>query len=100
MQITYAGLSSMGPVRTNNEDNLEFWQPNTPEEWRNRGAAAILADGVGGHGHGEVASKLACEQCIQAFTEGKAGSSASQLLWQMFNSANVAVYDAGMKNRI
>ena len=44
MQITYAGLSSMGPVRTNNEDNLEFWQPNTPEEWRNRGAVVILAD--------------------------------------------------------
>ncbi|HET6248194.1 MAG TPA: protein kinase [Tepidisphaeraceae bacterium] len=100
MEITYAGLSSQGPVRTNNEDCLDYWQPNTPQDWRTRGAVAILADGVGGHGHGEVASRLAVDQCRAAFTEGKAGASASQFLWEMFNSANVAVYDAGMKQRM
>jgi serine/threonine-protein kinase len=100
MEITYAGLTSAGPVRTNNEDCLDFWQPNTADEWRTRGAVAILADGVGGHGNGEVASRLACEQCKQHFTEGKAGTAASQLLWQMFNSANLTVYNAGMESRL
>ncbi|HZL38633.1 MAG TPA: protein kinase [Tepidisphaeraceae bacterium] len=99
MQITYAALSSAGPVRGNNEDCLEFWQPQTPEEWRMRGAAAILADGVGGHGNGEIASHLACQHCRQAFVGAKTGLSPGALLWQMFTAANVAVYDAGMKNR-
>lgn len=100
MQITYAGLSSAGPVRPNNEDCLDFWQPSTPEEWRNRGAVVILADGVGGSGHGEVASRMACDECHKGFVEGKAGASANQFLWQMFNTANLAIYNEGMKNRL
>ncbi|HWE02936.1 MAG TPA: protein kinase [Tepidisphaeraceae bacterium] len=100
MQITYAGLSSAGPVRANNEDCLDFWQPSNADEWRTRGAVAILADGVGGHGNGEVASQLACEHCKHEFTQCKAGAAASQFLWQMFNSANLAVYNAGMQNRL
>lgn len=99
MEITYAGLSSPGPVRANNEDCLDFWQPPTPEEWRTRGAAVILADGVGGHGHGEVASQLACQNCRQIIAQAKPGATPAALLWQMFTAANLAVYDAGMKNR-
>jgi len=99
MELVYAGRSSPGPIRANNEDCLDFWQPQTPDEWRNRGAVAILADGVGGHGNGEIASHLACEQARRVFLEAKPGTTAGQLLWQMFNTANVAVYDAGMDNR-
>src|SRR5579859_3478962 len=73
MELIYAGLSSAGPVRANNEDNLEFWEPPIAEEWRTRGAAVILADGVGGHGNGEVASRLACEQARAVFAEAKPG---------------------------
>src|SRR5665213_3744585 len=100
MRITYAGMTSAGPVRANNEDCLDFWQPTTDDEWRTRGAVAILADGVGGHGHGEIASHLACEYCKKEFVEGKPGAAASQFLWQMFTSANLAVYNAGMDNRL
>ncbi|HEX4796578.1 MAG TPA: protein phosphatase 2C domain-containing protein, partial [Humisphaera sp.] len=100
MEITYAGQSSAGRVRTNNEDSLDFWQPASPEEWRTRGAVAILADGVGGHGDGEIASQLACSKARQAFTEAKAGCTPNQLLHQMFSNANLAVYDQGMKQRI
>jgi serine/threonine protein phosphatase PrpC len=99
MELIYAGRSSAGPVRKNNEDRLEFWQPQVADEWRTRGAVAILADGVGGHGNGEVASKLACDNALKVFTEATPGQTASQLLWQMFNTANVAVYDAGMEQR-
>jgi serine/threonine-protein kinase len=100
MEITYAGFSSVGPVRKNNEDCLEFWQPDSPEGMRTRGAVAILADGVGGHGNGEVASRLAVDHCRTVFMEYRAGSTQNQFLWQMFNAANIAVYDAGMKSRM
>jgi serine/threonine protein phosphatase PrpC len=96
MRITYAGLSSPGPVRQNNEDSLTFWQPAVEEDWRYRGAVAVLADGVGGHGKGEVASALACEKSLAALTSARAGTPPAQLLDQMFAAANIAVYDTGM----
>ena len=64
MKITYAQLSSAGPVRDHNEDYLAFFQreeANSGEEDRPGYSAAILADGVGGHGSGEIASRLAVE---------------------------------------
>src|SRR5947209_18344216 len=99
MELTFAQVSSAGPVRPNNEDFLGFWQPEDAEEQRSRGAVAVLADGVGGHGQGEVASRLAVETALKTFTEAKPGTAPNQLLWQMLNAANLAVYDAGMKAR-
>jgi len=99
MELTYAQVSLVGPVRPHNEDYIRFWEPPEVEERRSRGAVAMLADGVGGHGHGEVASRLAVETALQTFRAAKPGVAPSQLLAQMFNAANLAVYDAGMKDR-
>src|ERR1017187_8662995 len=54
MELTYAELSSAGTVRPRNEDFVGFWQPESLEEKRNRGAIATLADGVGGQGRGDL----------------------------------------------
>src|SRR5208337_982470 len=98
MELTYAELSSPGPARENNEDFVGFWQPETLEEKRSRGAAAVLADGVGGMHRGEVASRLAVETALKTFREAPDAQSPQQLLTQMFNAANVAVYDKGMED--
>ncbi|MGO8748090.1 MAG: bifunctional protein-serine/threonine kinase/phosphatase [Thermoguttaceae bacterium] len=96
MDLTYAELSSQGPVRSNNEDRVAFWEPAELEEKRDRGALAVLADGVGGHGQGEVASRLAVEETLRKFREAKPGMPSRQVLFQIFTSANVVVYDQGM----
>ena len=93
MELIYAELSSKGPVRPKNEDSVGFWQPDDAEEQRTRGAVVILADGVGGQGQGEVASRLAVDTALQKFREAKPGTSPRQALWQMFTAANLAVYD-------
>jgi serine/threonine-protein kinase len=98
MELTYVELSSPGPVRDNNEDAVGFWQPQTLEEKRGLGAVAVLADGVGGLHRGEVASQLAVETSIQTFREAPEGKSPQQLITQMFNAANLAVYDKSMEN--
>jgi serine/threonine-protein kinase len=98
MELTYAELSSAGTVRPHNEDYVGFWQPEALEEKRNRGAIAVLADGVGGQGRGEVASRLAVEEALKAFREAQGDVSPQQLLTQIFNAANLAVYDKGMEN--
>jgi serine/threonine protein phosphatase PrpC len=98
MELTYAELSSPGPVRDHNEDFVGFWQPQTLEEHRSRGAVVVLADGVGGMHHGEVASRMAVETALANFREAPEGKTPQQLLTQMFNAANLAVYDKGMEN--
>jgi serine/threonine protein phosphatase PrpC len=98
MELTYAELSSPGPARENNEDFVGFWQPETLEEKRSRGAVAILADGVGGLNQGEVASRLAVETALKTFRQAPEGQTPQQMLTQMFNAANLAVYDKGMED--
>ena len=99
MKVTYAQLSSVGPVRSNNEDWLAFWEPSDEQEYRTRGAVAVCADGVGGQGKGEVASRLAAESALRRFMELKPGTMPRQALFQMFNTANTAVYDRSMHER-
>ncbi len=99
MKLSYAELSSQGPVRANNEDYVGFWQPEEVEEDRARGAIAVLADGVGGHGHGEVASRLAVETTLGTFRELKPDTPPRRALERMFRAANLAVYDHGMDHR-
>jgi serine/threonine protein phosphatase PrpC len=98
MELTYAELSSPGPVRENNEDFVGFWQPQTQELKRSLGALAALADGVGGMDRGEVASRLAVETALNTFREASGDHTSQQLISRMFNAANLAVYDQGMEN--
>jgi len=98
MELTYAELSSAGTVRPRNEDYVGFWQPESLEEKRNRGAIAVLADGVGGQGRGDVASRLAVDEVLKAFRETKEDTPPQQLLTQVFHTANLAVYDKGTED--
>ena len=91
----------MGLLRDNNEDYLAFFrseEASDSEESRPGHSVAILADGVGGHGRGEVASRIAVETALQKLREAKPETTANQMIWQMFNFANQAVYDAGMQS--
>jgi len=98
MELTYAELSSPGPVRENNEDFVGYWQPQSQEERRSLGSLAALADGVGGMDRGEVASRLAVETSLATFRAAQGDQSPQSLMTQMFNAANLAVYDKGMEN--
>jgi serine/threonine protein phosphatase PrpC len=97
VKLTYAEVSSIGPVRPHNEDFVRFWAAEDEREIRARGAVALLADGVGGHGAGEVASQLAVETALRTFLEANPTATDNQLLRRIFNAANLAGYDAGMK---
>ena len=99
MQIGYAFYSTEGPVRPHNEDSVAFWQPVDPADWRSRGALVVLADGIGGQDRGEVASRMACDSAIKAFTEAEDGVAPNQLIFRVFTAANLAVYDQNLTDR-
>jgi serine/threonine protein phosphatase PrpC len=96
MDLTYAQVSVTGPVRQNNEDCVGFWRPETPELVRTVGIGAIIADGVGGTGRGEVASQLAVKTALDMFKGTMAETEPADLLRHIFNQANKLVYDASM----
>jgi serine/threonine protein phosphatase PrpC len=98
MQIVYGSLSTAGPVRETNEDCVVAWQPNSEADWRGKGAIVVLADGVGGQERGEIASRTACDTALQVFLESKPLAPPTQVLNQMFNAANIAVYDHNLKH--
>jgi len=60
-------ISETGPVRDHNEDaiSLQFLSAQRDE------LIAVLADGMGGHNAGEVASKMACSIIIEETTRNR-----------------------------
>jgi serine/threonine protein phosphatase PrpC len=98
MQIRYSSLSVVGPVRKNNEDCVGEWEPQDINERRTKGYVLALADGVGGQARGEVASQLAITTAIKEFQSAAPGTAPNQVIWKMFNAANLGIYDDSVRN--
>jgi serine/threonine protein phosphatase PrpC len=95
MDLEFAQISDLGRVRTGNEDYLGSVQPDAPERIRSHGWLFAVADGVGGHDLGEVASHTAVESILEGFRRSIAGESHSALLNRLVTTANTKVVDAG-----
>jgi protein phosphatase len=89
-------LTDVGRVRSTNEDTVAFVAPaeGTPDE--KVGFLALVADGMGGHAAGEVASALAADVVRRVVY-----SSAEAPPWALrtaFESANRAILDYAAAN--
>lgn len=69
MKIEVASLSHIGQVRQRNEDALGHFEPTDENVRNDKGMLFIVADGMGGHRGGEIASKLAVDTVIASFYE-------------------------------
>src|SRR3984893_362256 len=96
MRLSIESKSSAGLVRKRNEDSLGFWQPEEEAEKLRHGAISVMADGVGGQQNGDVASKMAVDLAIATFQRMNPVNSPKQILKQIFDTANLAIYEAGM----
>ena len=94
MKVKCHQISSTGAVRDHNEDFLLFWEPEEFELRQKKGSLAILADGVGGEGNGDIASRLAVESAQGVFKESGAETTASDVTRGMFDAAATAVFQA------
>src|ERR1700693_743534 len=73
MDVEFTQLSDRGQVREGNEDYVGHVLAATPERARSHGWLFALADGVGGHDLGEVASRMAVESILADFRQATAG---------------------------
>jgi protein phosphatase len=96
MELEFAQLSDCGRVRELNEDYLGHAAPDTAARARSHGWLFAVADGVGGHQDGEVASRLAIGTLLAGFQEAVAGEPHAALLQRLVQSANEIVHEAGL----
>lgn len=60
-RLEYALLSDVGLVRSMNQDAVVAAVAGSEEVWQQRGHVFVVADGMGAHAAGELASKLAVD---------------------------------------
>ncbi len=60
-KVEYAALSDIGFRRRNNQDSYAVQISADREQWNRRGHLFLVADGMGGHAVGELASKIAAD---------------------------------------
>jgi serine/threonine protein phosphatase PrpC len=70
-EIVAAILTDVGCVREINEDSGRFVRPDDEASLRDKGALLIVADGMGGHSAGEVASGMAVELIPEIYYSSK-----------------------------
>jgi serine/threonine protein phosphatase PrpC len=95
LELEFAQLSDRGRAREGNEDFLGHVIPATPAQVHSHGWLFVLADGMGGHEDGEVASRLAVDTMLTGFRKIPKGVMHASLLPRLVQDANHAVYEAG-----
>lgn len=90
-RLVWAYRSDRGLVRETNEDFAVVHAFDLEQD----AALFVVADGLGGHAAGEVASQLACAELVRAWGESK-GASVRQRLRQGFRRANEAVFEGAL----
>ncbi len=90
--ITASIQTDKGCVREANEDAGRFVRPNDPALLARKGLLIIVADGMGGHSAGEVASTMAVE--IVSRTYYQVDGDVVVALSTAFQEANRQIYEA------
>lgn len=90
--------SDVGCHRQQNQDNAIFIQPNGSER-NSKGFLAIVADGMGGHKAGEIASRLAIDVITTNFFMKKQNDPLGSLQ-KAFAKANEVIYQRSNTNEL
>ena len=93
--ITASVQTDPGCVREANEDSGRHISPSDPEILLRKGTLTIVADGMGGHASGEVASNMAVE-LISEFYYAENGLSAPEALQNAIETANARIYEVSV----
>jgi serine/threonine protein phosphatase PrpC len=97
MYIQRAARTDVGMKRSNNQDSMGFQDPADEREWGEKGSLSIVADGMGGHVGGEIASGLAVETILQEYL-GREGQDVEPALVSAVENANSRIFQKAQEN--
>lgn len=96
-RIAVSVLSDPGCVRDSNEDAIGSCAPVNPIERDRAGVLLVVADGMGGHSAGEVASRIAVETVIENYPVDNGDPGAALL--RSVRLANHKIHQAARSDR-
>ena len=97
IQLVAASMTDAGKVREKNEDSYGRFEPSDPQIQNSKGSLFIVADGMGGHKGGEVASRLAVED-IRSQYYSVQGEDPAIALVEAFQKANQSIFEKSQSN--
>jgi PPM family protein phosphatase len=92
-EVTGAFITDVGCHRKNNEDSSALI---IPEDSTDKGVLAIVADGMGGHAAGEMASNMAVSIISRVYYNDPADPNSS--LARAFEEANRSIHELGLSD--
>jgi serine/threonine protein phosphatase PrpC len=84
--------TDVGQKRPINEDTMVSVIPDDPRVLLKKGALFIVADGLGGHAKGEVASRMTVEAVCNVYYQEQQSSDIGSLLLRAVERANEVIY--------
>jgi serine/threonine protein phosphatase PrpC len=94
--VTMGAKTDLGLVRENNEDKFDWLEPEAEETLAARGWLYAVADGMGGHSSGQIASEMALKTLLRAYFSGRY-SDIRTALTAGIRAANSLVWEAGRR---
>ncbi len=96
--LEYAAISDVGLRRSNNQDSLAVTLATSQQAWEEKGHLFTVADGMGAHAAGELASKIAVEIIPLAYHK-LAEDGPADALRKAVLAANTHIHERGQANR-
>jgi serine/threonine protein phosphatase PrpC len=97
-QIEHASRTDVGVRRNHNQDSCTAILAKDQHEWREKGHVFMVADGMGAHAVGEMASAMAC-QIIPLTFQKHAADNVVNALRKAFAEANSSIHERGQANK-
>ena len=95
--IVFAELTDVGMRRANNQDSMACLPAKSEERFWSRGHLFVVADGMGAHAAGELASSMATEKIAMHYFRPGAGD-APEALRAAVSEANAEIHQRGQSN--
>jgi serine/threonine protein phosphatase PrpC len=92
MSFEVATLTDTGRARPHNEDSVDYSVPQDPQLIDTKGGIYLVADGMGGHQAGEVASSQAIKLVIDQYYSDLTHDVGTSLV-RAYKAANRFIYD-------
>jgi protein phosphatase len=97
-QIGHSRLTHVGIRRSHNQDSSAVLLAADLEQWRQHGHVFMVADGMGGHAVGELASELASSIIPHTYHK-YSGEGPGPALRKAFQEANASIHSRGQQNQ-